>query len=64
MPKQKTEVIDSFGQRLDSLRKAAGFAQVEFAAEVGTPSGWWPITRPRTPSLRGSLTKPIYPHAF
>lgn len=35
MPKRKTEVIDSFGQRLGSLRKAAGFTQVEFAAEVG-----------------------------
>ena len=41
MPKRKTEVIDSFGQRLGSLRKAAGFTQVEFAAEVDIPSGWW-----------------------
>ncbi len=35
MPKRKTEVIESFGQRLSTLRKAAGFIQVEFAAEIG-----------------------------
>ena len=35
MPKRKTAVIDSFGERLPHLRKAAGYTQVEFAAEVG-----------------------------
>ena len=35
MPKRKTEVIESFGERLAQLRKAAGYTQVEFAAEVG-----------------------------
>ena len=35
MSKRKTEVIESFGDRLASLRKAAGYTQVEFAAEVG-----------------------------
>ena len=35
MPKRKTEVIDSFGERLAQLRKSAGYTQVEFAAEVG-----------------------------
>ncbi len=35
MPKRKTEVIESFGERLAQLRKDAGFTQVEFAAEVG-----------------------------
>lgn len=35
MPKRKTEVIASFGDRLASLRKAAGYTQVELAAEVG-----------------------------
>lgn len=35
MPKRKTEVIESFGERLAELRKDAGFTQVEFAAEVG-----------------------------
>lgn len=34
MPKRKTEVIESFGERLAQLRKAAGYTQVEFAAEV------------------------------
>ncbi|OFZ70705.1 MAG: putative toxin-antitoxin system toxin component, PIN family [Betaproteobacteria bacterium RBG_16_58_11] len=34
MPKRKTEVIESFGERLAQLRKAAGFTQVEFDAEV------------------------------
>lgn len=29
MPKRKTEVIESFGERLAQLRKAAGFTQVE-----------------------------------
>jgi transcriptional regulator with XRE-family HTH domain len=33
--KRKTDVIDGFGERLASLRKAAGFTQVELAAEVG-----------------------------
>jgi transcriptional regulator with XRE-family HTH domain len=33
--KRKTDVIDGFGSRLASLRKAAGFTQVELAAEVG-----------------------------
>ena len=35
MPKRKTQVIDSFGERLAQLRKSAGYTQVEFAAEVG-----------------------------
>ena len=35
MSKRKTEVIESFGTRLAELRKAAGYMQVEFAAEVG-----------------------------
>ncbi|MBI5908781.1 MAG: helix-turn-helix transcriptional regulator [Betaproteobacteria bacterium] len=35
MPKRKTEVIESFGERLAQLRKDAGFTQAEFAAEVG-----------------------------
>jgi transcriptional regulator with XRE-family HTH domain len=35
MPKRKTAVIDSFGERLAQLRKAAGYTQVEFAAEIG-----------------------------
>jgi transcriptional regulator with XRE-family HTH domain len=35
MPKRKTAVIESFGERLAALRKAAGFTQVEFAAEIG-----------------------------
>ncbi|MGB3934515.1 MAG: helix-turn-helix transcriptional regulator [Burkholderiales bacterium] len=35
MPKRKTQVIESFGERLAELRKAAGYTQVEFAAEVG-----------------------------
>lgn len=35
MPKRKTEVIASFGDRLASMRKAAGYTQVELAAEMG-----------------------------
>ncbi len=35
MPKRKTNVIESFGERLAQLRKAAGYTQVEFAAEIG-----------------------------
>lgn len=35
MPKRKTEVMESFGARLAELRKAAGYTQMEFAAEVG-----------------------------
>jgi transcriptional regulator with XRE-family HTH domain len=35
MPKRKTAVIDSFGERLAQLRKAADYTQVEFAAEIG-----------------------------
>lgn len=35
MSKRKTDVIENFGERLASLRKAAGYTQVEFAAEVG-----------------------------
>lgn len=34
MPKRKTEVIASFGDRLASLRKVAGYTQVELAAEM------------------------------
>jgi transcriptional regulator with XRE-family HTH domain len=34
MPKRKTEVIEHFGERLAELRKAAGYTQVEFAAEL------------------------------
>lgn len=35
MSKRKTDVIENFGERLASLRKAAGYTQVAFAAEVG-----------------------------
>ncbi len=35
MSKRKTNVIKNFGPRLAQLRKAAGYTQVEFAAEVG-----------------------------
>ena len=35
MSKRKTDVIDGFGSRLARLRKAAGFTQVELAAEIG-----------------------------
>ncbi|MFO0205960.1 MAG: helix-turn-helix domain-containing protein, partial [Betaproteobacteria bacterium] len=35
MSKRKTDVIENFGERLASLRKAAGYTQVEFDAEVG-----------------------------
>lgn len=35
MSKRKTQVIEGFGQRLATLRKAAGYTQVELAAEVG-----------------------------
>ena len=35
MPKRRTAVIERFGERLAALRKAAGFTQVEFAAEIG-----------------------------
>lgn len=35
MPKRKTDVIESFGERLAQLRKDAGYTQVEFATEVG-----------------------------
>lgn len=35
MSKPKTDVIENFGERLAQLRKAAGYTQVEFAAEVG-----------------------------
>ncbi len=35
MPKRKTEVSASFGDRVASLRKAAGYTQVALAAEMG-----------------------------
>ena len=35
MPKRKTEVIESFGERLAQLRQDAGYTQVEFAAAAG-----------------------------
>lgn len=35
MSKRKTQVIEGFGERLATLRKAAGYTQVELAAEVG-----------------------------
>ncbi len=35
MSKRKTDVIENFSERLASLRKAAGYTQVAFAAEVG-----------------------------
>lgn len=35
MSKRKTQVMEGFGERLASLRKAAGYTQVEFAEEVG-----------------------------
>lgn len=34
LPKRKTEVAENFGARLAELRKAAGYTQVEFAAEL------------------------------
>jgi transcriptional regulator with XRE-family HTH domain len=34
MPKRKTEVIEHFGERLAELRKAAGYTQMQFAAEL------------------------------
>jgi transcriptional regulator with XRE-family HTH domain len=34
MPKRKTEVVENFGERLAELRKAAGYTQVELAAEL------------------------------
>lgn len=34
MSKRKTQEMEGFGPRLASLRKAAGYTQVEFAAEV------------------------------
>lgn len=35
MPKRKTNVVETFGERLAQLRKSAGYTQVEFAAEIG-----------------------------
>ncbi len=35
MPKRKTTVVETFGERLAQLRRNAGFTQVEFAAEIG-----------------------------
>lgn len=35
MTKRKTSVQTSFSERLAALRKAAGYTQVEFAAELG-----------------------------
>lgn len=35
MSKRTTDVNENFGERLAQLRKAAGYTQVEFAAEVG-----------------------------
>lgn len=35
MSKRKTDVIENFGERLAQLRKASGYTQVAFAAEVG-----------------------------
>jgi transcriptional regulator with XRE-family HTH domain len=35
MSKRKTQVMESFGSRLATLRKSAGYTQVEFATEVG-----------------------------
>lgn len=35
MPKRKTEVTENFGPRLAELRRAAGYTQVELAAELG-----------------------------
>lgn len=35
MSKRKTEEMEGFGPRFAGLRKAAGYTQVEFAAEVG-----------------------------
>jgi transcriptional regulator with XRE-family HTH domain len=34
MTKRKTDVIETFGERLAQLRKVAGYTQVEFAAET------------------------------
>jgi transcriptional regulator with XRE-family HTH domain len=36
MPKTKPRAPQSFGARLTELRKAAGYTQVELAAELGT----------------------------
>lgn len=35
MPKRKTDVVQTFGERLAQLRKGAGYTQVEFADEIG-----------------------------
>jgi len=35
MPKRRTTVVETFGERLAQLRRNAGFTQVEFAAEIG-----------------------------
>lgn len=35
MSKRKTDVSENFGERLAQLRKAAGYTQVELAAELG-----------------------------
>jgi transcriptional regulator with XRE-family HTH domain len=35
MTKRKSQTMQGFGERLARLRKAAGFTQVELAAEVG-----------------------------
>ena len=35
MSKRKTNVIESFGERLAQLRYAACYTQIEFAAELG-----------------------------
>ena len=36
MSKRKTDVSENFGERLAQLRKAAGYTQVELAAELGS----------------------------
>jgi transcriptional regulator with XRE-family HTH domain len=35
MPRKKVEEVSGFGERLARLRKAAGYTQVELAAEIG-----------------------------
>jgi ribosome-binding protein aMBF1 (putative translation factor) len=47
---QAAEVETSFGERLASLRKAAGFTQIELAAELGISQrmgAYYGVRRPR-----------------
>ena len=56
MPKRKTEVIEHFGERLAELRKAAGYTQVEFAAELAITQRMVALRGARRPSPGPSAT--------